>query len=168
MPANHSKFIILSLLLVLILACVNTGGLTPDTSERNRMLSVVFDESQRKEFFHRLENFAHDHDFEFEIFMMDADLLPYSASLFRDDSVIDVLVEELTLDFDVSPRPTMIYFRGGDAEHPTDEATKMEIDTLVSDLLKRIGDIPTIKITDVSCKDQADKDWRRCLRDAFR
>jgi hypothetical protein len=51
MPANRLKFIIITLFLVLILACVNTGGISPDTSARIRILSVLFDESQRKEFF---------------------------------------------------------------------------------------------------------------------
>jgi hypothetical protein len=167
MPAHRAKLIVVSLLLLSILACVNSGGIEPDTSARIRMLSVLFDESQRKEFFDRLEKFANSHDFEFEIIMMDPDLLPYSAVLSRDDNKIDVLVEELTLDFDVSPRPTMIYFRGGDVEAPVEEEMRREVDALVSDLLDGIGDIPTIRISDVSCKERDDPNWRRCISSAL-
>jgi hypothetical protein len=168
MPTNHSKLIFMSLFLLGILAC-NTGnqGHGPDTAERNRMLSVLFDESQRTIFFARIKSFANSHNYEMLPDLGGAEYIRDSASLSGDGKIF-VLVAQLTLTYDVSPRPTMIYFMGGDAENPTDEATKKEIDAQVSDLIELISDIPNIKITDVSCTDKADKDWQRCLRAAFR
>ena len=165
-PANRPKLVILSLFLLWILACVNTGRAEPDNRERIRMLSIVFDEGQRIEFFDRLQDFAHSHNFDFETFMMDTGYRPYSAALFRDDN-ISVLVEELTLDFNVSPRPTMIYFLGSDPEIPTDEETRMKVEALVSDLMEVIGDLPTIEITDISCKEKGDSKLRRCISSAL-
>jgi hypothetical protein len=160
------SIISLSLFLVGILACVNTGPSTPDTSERNRMLSVLFDESQSKVFFARIKSFARSHNYEMLPDMTGIEHLRDAASLTGDGKIF-VLVTPLTLSYDVSPNPTMIYFMGGDAENPTDEATKKEIDAQVSDLIELISDIPNIKITDVSCKQPDDKDWQRCLRNAF-
>ena len=165
---NHKKIGTLSLLLVVwILACINTGGLTPDTSERVRMLSIVFNESQRKLFFDQLQTFANSHDFDFQSQIQDTNNVPSAATLTTEDDKIFVLVEELTLNYDVSPLPTMIYFIGGDSENPTDEETRMKIDEQVGDLIALLSDIPNIKITDVSCKDKADKDWERCLETVF-
>ena len=164
---NQQKIGTLALLLVVwILAC-NSGGITPDTSERIRMLSIVFDESQRKVFSDRLQTFARRHNFDFQTQMEGADNEPFAATLTTEDDKLFVLVEELTLNYDVSPRPTMIYFIGGDSENPTDEETRMKIDAQVSDLIDLLSNIPNIKITDVSCKEKADKDWQGCLETAF-
>ena len=167
MPANRLKLLIVPFVLLWISACVNTGGLTPDTSERNRMLSIVLDERLLEIFFQRIEIFAHHHNFEMQPSEMEMILIGSQVSLVGDDKIF-VLVEPLTLNYDVSPRPIMIYFMGGDAENPTDAATKKKIDEQVSALINLISGIPTIKITDVSCKQPDDKDWQRCLDDAFR